>query len=534
MSRHLPALVAGLLLLGRTCVAADAPAGTWKLSFPGSDLTLLIRLENKDGKWTGQFLGASRPQVQKFTVGDVAVTADSLRLSLRSQGNAAFQFDGKLPPDPKTGKIAGSLQMRANEIVLVHLEPSKLQKFDKAELDKETLEQSSDAVALLDAAVELIKEAGEKKAKIEEVRGWADKAFKPADGYGPRWQRTVATRLAQAASGQKEFAPVAVEYARKAERLLDPDEDPSVQMDVLDSIAQVLIKADKAEDAKQIQARLAKLEERDYADYLKKLPFKPDPFEGRKGTSDRVVLVELFTNSGADNGVAAEVALAALDKTFKPSEVVMLVYSLNVQSLPPDPLFVPDAIERVTYYKKAMRSFPALFVNGKPAAPGGGPLQGARKKYAELREAIEPLLETGAGAKLELTATRKNNEVVLKATASNVAKTGDNIRLRLALVEDHVRFAGGNGLRYHHFVVRAFPGGAKGLALTKKSGEQTATVNLDDLRSKLNEYLDELVKSVPDFSLSERPIALKGLRAVAFVQDDESNEVLQAAQVEVK
>src|SRR5262249_35243430 len=157
----------------------------------------------------------------------------------------------------------------------------------------------------------------EKKVKIEEVRGWADKAFKPADGYGPRWQRTVALRLAQAAAGQKEYAPVAVEYSRRAERLLDPDDDTRVQMDVLEAVAQVLHKAGKPDDAKQIDARLAKLEERDYADYLKKLPFKPDAFEGRKAKSDRAVLVELFTNSGAETGVAPEAALSALEKTYK-------------------------------------------------------------------------------------------------------------------------------------------------------------------------------------------------------------------------
>src|SRR5262249_13406883 len=161
------AVIAGVLLCVGPATAADAPAGAWKLNFPGSDLTLLFSLENKDGKWSGQYLGASRAQVQKFTVTDVVVTQDTLRFSLRGQQNPPFSFDGRLPPDPKTGKIAGSLQVRANDMVLVQLEPSKLKKFDKSDLDKETLEQSSDAAALLEAAVDLIKDAGDKKAKVE-------------------------------------------------------------------------------------------------------------------------------------------------------------------------------------------------------------------------------------------------------------------------------------------------------------------------------------------------------------------------------
>ena len=171
-------------------------------------------------------------------------------------------------------------------------------------------------------------------------------------------------------------------------------------------------------------------------------------------------------------------------------------------------------------------------VDGKPAAQGGGPLPAARKKYAELREVIEPLLEKDAEAKIELTASKKDNEISIKANVSNLARTGDNIRLRFILVEDHVRHAGGNGVRYHHGVARAFPGGAKGVAMTKKSGEFPATIKLDEVRSKINEYLDELAKQVPDFT--RPPLALKNLRVVALIQDDDTGDVLQAAQVEIR
>ncbi len=36
--------------------------------------------------------------------------------------------------------------------------------------------------------------------------------------------------------------------------------------------------------------------------------------------------------------------------------------------------------------------------------------------------------------------------------------------LRFVLAEDRIRYTGGNGLRYHHMVVRAIPGGARSVA----------------------------------------------------------------------
>ena len=527
MPRTFAVLLTALLFLPAR--AADNPAGSWKLSLPNTNVVFLIRIEQKDGKWSGQYLGPTSPELPKISFGDVIVAADSLRFTFKIPGEADFQFEGKLPPDSKSGKINGSLLIRGKQLELAQLEPSKLKEFDRFEFEKETLEQTSDAALLADTAVQLMGQATEKKAKIEELRGWADKAFKPSDAYGVRWQRNVALRLARAVPAQKDYAPVAVEYARKAERLLDPDDDPAVQMVVLDTVAQVLTRADKTDDAKQIIARLAKLEERDYAEYLKKLPLKPEPFDGRKTKSDRAVLVELFTNLAADTGVAPAVALAVLEKTFKPSEVVILQYGVTVPNpgIPADPTFVPETIERLNFYK--LRALPTALVNGKSAGVAPGPLQGARKAYAEFRKAIDPLLDKDAEAKLAVEATRKGNEIAVKANWSDLARTGEGIRLRFMLVENRIRYPSENGLSYHHAVVRAFPGGAKGTALTKKAGDQSVTANLDDIRKKLGEYLDDV-----KISSTDQLLALKNLRVVAIIQDDDSKDVLQAVQVEVK
>jgi hypothetical protein len=230
--------------------------------------------------------------------------------------------------------------------------------------------------------------------------------------------------------------------------------------------------------------------------------------------------------------VAADVAFDALEKTYKPTDVVLLQYHEHIPG--PDPLTNPDSENRLQYYSKFVEGTPTILFNGKPGAPGGGPLQGGRKKYAEYREIIDPLLEKEPDAKLQLTATRKDKEISVKANVSDLARTGEKIFLRFFLVEDHVRYTGGNGLRYHHCVVRAMPGGVKGFNMAKKTAEQAVTVNLDDVRLKINDYLDDLAKMGAPFSAADRPLALKNLRVVALVQDDANNEVLQAAQVEVK
>src|SRR5207247_1179085 len=145
-----------------------------------------------------------------------------------------------------------------------------------------------------------------------EVRGWAEKAIKAAGLYGPGWQRDILLGVAQVLGQQTGYEAIALPYAQRAERLLDDKEPPAVRKQVLEVLAGVLEKAGKAEEAKKVQARIAKLD----------FSIKPRPFAGRKGNSDRVVLVELFTGAQCPPCVAADLAFDALKKTFKPSEVV--------------------------------------------------------------------------------------------------------------------------------------------------------------------------------------------------------------------
>jgi hypothetical protein len=107
--------------------------------------------------------------------------------------------------------------------------------------------------------------------------------------------------------------------------------------------------------------------------------------------------------------------------------------------------------------------------------------------------------------------------------------------LRFVVAEERIRFAGGNGIRYHHHVVRALPGGAKGIALTKKASDHTVAIDpVDAMREKQAKYLDTFAKEEGEFPHADRPLAFANLKLIAFVQNDATGEVLQAVQVDLK
>ena len=96
------------------------------------------------------------------------------------------------------------------------------------------------------------------------------------------------------------------------------------------------------------------------------------------------------------------------------------------------------------------------------------------------------------------------------------------------LVEELVRWPGSNGQRLHHHVVRGFPGGVKGTALKEATAKQDVIVDLAEVKKGLNDYLAK-----EKFDEDSRPLDLKNLKVVAFIQNDDSKEVLQTAQVDL-
>jgi hypothetical protein len=535
MARTTWALItlACLAVPGSARAADEAPpAGTWKLTFleqtrEGTHYNTfwIIKLAQKDGKWSGKVI-ATAPQVRRdATVETVSVTGGRVQLTLKMV-EQIFSFEGKVPNEAGVKKLPGSFA-QGQAVVPAFLEATKLESLDRFEVLKDRLTRLPDDPEAFNAALVVLSQATAQKAKPEEVRGWADRAFRAAETYGPRWQREFTLRMADVLIDQDAFASVALETARKAERMLDAKDDVNLQMRTLNLLAKALRKAKKDDEAKEVEARIARIN----------VGVKPEAFAGRKAKSDRAVLLELFTGSECPPCVAADLAFDALLKTYKPSDVVLLQYHMHIPG--PDPMANRDCEERFKYYVKHFgREYgddilgtPVAYVGGKPEI-GGGAFDKAAAKYKDYRTAIEPLLEKPASVKLKATATRKGAKVTITAEASDLEKPAETVRLRLALVEEQVRYAGANNIRVHHHVVRDLPGGAEGLALKEKTGKQTAVVDLDELRKKLGKYLDDVAKEEP-FSSKDRPLDLKRLRVVAFVQDDQTREVLQVVEIPV-
>jgi hypothetical protein len=541
MPRFCTPLAVGLVLLAALpSGAAEPPAGTWRLTFPVPtrngeiNLSLLMMFSESEGKWVADFLDSSPPLGAEPTV-DLTVKDDAVKFALKFGPNN-WSFDGKV-----SGKrVKGSLDL-GGEMVLVDLVPSSLKSLtkDKFAVAREALDTAEGAPDFFNNLFQVISQAAAKKLKPDDVRAYADKAAKMAEPYGTRWQRTVAFRLADLLADQEPFSAIAVEQARQGERLLTRTDDIATQLQTLDTLARVLRKAKKDAEAKEVEGRLAKLEPRDYAEYSKTMPpFKPDEYKGRKGKSDRAVLVELFTGVECGPCVAVDLAFDALGRTYKPADVVRLQYHAHIPG--PDPLVSRDGAARMDYYMKKDddKSTPSIFLNGKPDATGGGrDPKMAKLKYQAFRETIDEQLEKPATVKLTATAALKGDELTIKANVADLQKPGEKVSLRFALAEERVRYQGGNGIRYHHAVVRAMPGGPKGFPLMKASAEQAVTVKLSDVRAENNKALDEfaadLQKRGAEFNFSSRPMAMKDLKVVAFVQDDATMEVLQAVQVDV-
>jgi hypothetical protein len=519
-----------LAAAGPVRAAEDWLAGNWKVLLRSQGLQhalWLVKLENKDGKWSGKVLAtapkAFGPDPVATALTDLSLSRGVLRFNLKLDTGDNFAFEGKVP-DRQSDKLLGSLRVQSG-LSPTELERSQLKDLDPYDVAREAIltQTGPDVLATAEA---LMQEAAEHKAKPEEVRSWASRGMKVATAHGPRMEREYTLQIAQLLAGQKPFHAIAVEYAHRAARQLEPQDTPGLRKRVLNTLAGVLKEAGKADEAKEIAAQADKVE------VIKLTAAAP-----RKNGDTRTVLVELFTNAEAHNCLAAELAFDALAKTYQPSEVVLLEYNLNGERLDLNPLVNVSSRSRMTYYQNAIVGVPMLFVDGTRGTPGGGGFEAAQTKYDAYLAALKPQLGKPAKARLKVTALRKGGKIEITAEASDVAKPGETVYLRMALVQLRVNYEGGNGLKVYRHVVRALPGGAKGLPLTEATGKRSVTVDLEKLRARLDKYLDDVATEMrtqgQGFRSKDRALELKDLAVVAWVQDDAGREVRQAVQVPV-
>ena len=241
----------------------------------------------------------------------------------------------------------------------------------------------------------------------------------------------------------------------------------------------------------------------------------------------QVSLCELFTGSACPPCVAADMATAGLEAAYPSSRLIVLRYHQHIPR--PDPLTNADSETRFAYYEG--RGTPAVFLNGRPVQGIAGFFVHSKLMYEELRKQVDPVIDSDSKLSIQLSADAKEGQLSLNVKVDGTKDLPPTARLRLVLAEDVIRFDASNGIRRHEMVVRYMPGGPEGIAIDEGRLSFESSLDLASIKQELVDYLDRFEKSVGPFPV--RPLDLKPLHLIAFVQDDASQEVLQAAAIPV-
>lgn len=369
----------------------------------------------------------------------------------------------------------------------------------------------------------------------EQVRGLIRAWFDAARPYGPAFVAESRMVVLRCLRDQPKFAPIALEVGEEARKGLNESSSADARSSLLHFLGSAARLSGHAATAVAAESEADAIDAKLDADYRAKVPpFKVDRDPGRKRSNgNRAVLLELFTGAMCAPCVAADVACDALDSTFATSELIVLQYHLPIPGA--DPLTNPDSLARKSYYE--IRGVPTAIFNGLEFPGGGGAMTASEAKYRQYRHQVESLLAGKRSADIDLSVTRSADTLAIRVAASEVGNppaAESRRRLRLALTEELVRYNGGNGIRLNHHVVRDLPGGVEGTPLQAGRNEVKLTLKLSEVRGRLQEYTNSIA---PRLALvCPRPIPqpeLKRLTLVAWIQDDATKQVLDAACVPV-
>lgn len=579
-------VVAAAFAAAATAADPSLPDGKYVVAY-GSSATILQRtvvfeLKTADGKTTAKTVngGQAKWEVNGYKVAGGVITIDI-------GGPAKLTFEGKV--DAKGEKALGTFgdddrlfrgvvsktdleeitqqtaieQVPApddmKEYAKLRTAPLLLQNQARQEKDadkrKELLDQAKEAKTKFDtegpkllqkvvegagtdagvlyfATPDLLAASGAMKAKPDDVKKWADIGLKAAAAHGPRAERNALLGTAEGLSKQDGLGAVALTYAEKA--AAQTEKGPlGAKVRALKALAAAQAKAGKADAAKTTLAAVDKLEGDLDVEYKKtSLGFTPEKYAGRKSKdANRVAVFEMFTGAMCPPCVAADLGFDGLEEAYTPKDLILLQYHQHIPG--PDPMTNPDTLARWAYYGKLfpqdMRGVPSSVFDGKPQAGGGGGKPNAKNKYEQYKKIIDETLEKKTDVTIAGSAKLEGGEVKVDAT---VAKA-DGATVRIVLAEEEVRYLGGNGIRLHHQVVRSMFGKPEGWKVKElKDGKASVSVKLDDLKKALAEYMETYNKERP-FSNPDRPLKFEHLNVIVLVQDDETGEILNAAQLAV-
>ncbi|HVK12985.1 MAG TPA: hypothetical protein VM597_29800 [Gemmataceae bacterium] len=586
MTRFLTAVVA--VAVAASAVRAELADGNYRMSqhigAVGESPILVVKVEKKDGKPTIAAVEGSTKN--PLTVSDLTVDGDKVTFVFTA-GTSKYTFRGT--QDAKDAKVVrgtfsdGDRSFRASLTgqegdMMVRPTPPKApepmtqaQKFnlaatqlnlkarqakdpnDKAELQekakaaqkeadekvpglyREVIAKHADSPFAVDAASNLLRMAAKSKPTADEVAAWVKLIEADAARYGASEGTAAVVGAGESLINQKDIAALALPVAEKADKAVTEKDPLALQSRVLKLLLAAQKAAGKTDAA--IESRLAKVEAKLDEEYKAKVPpFKPTKFAGRKDkAANRVAVMELFTGAQCPPCIAADVAFDALEMAYDPKDLVLIQYHMHIPG--PDPLTNPSSVARWDFYREkfpeGIRGTPSTLFNGKPAAGGGGGMANAKSKFTQYAGLIDPLLEEKTDLKVGGSATAAGDKLKVAVDVAGVKEPGDNVRLHVILVEETIKYTGGNGLRFHHQVVRDLPGGADGTKITKEAQKADVEIDLAKVKAGLTKYLDDFAADRP-FPNADRPMDLKHLKVIALVQNHDTREILNAVQMDVK
>jgi hypothetical protein len=559
------ALAGGSLLPARPAAAAGLDLkGTWKLVVCtyADDEFFLVEFGAEGGKPSAK-VKSFQEFLRQVEVSKIEQKGDSVTIEFKSPFGLS-PFEGKLVNQgPFAGQVLGIFRFggSAHPARLEKTDAEKVGALSKGELVRaiQTAQADKDLKSRLDKLKKelaahpnlganhmvysaLVVTAVAADAKPAEVRGYVDQWLAATMPFGEEWQKETKFKALLSLGTKPAYAELALGLATELDKVFSATGTIEQQAQIVGILASVAKAAGKNDIAAKAEERAKDLEKKLDDEYLAKVPpFKPEPFAGRTNNAqDAVVLMELFTGTECPPCVAADVAFDALLQSYKPTELVGLEYHMHIPR--PDPLANEDVLTRAQYY--GVGSTPTTVFNGQPQAPGGGSMPMSKNKYDLYREVINAGINARRRASIDVQAKRSGDEIQITAKAQVAAdekpkekggegkSEGSKLRLRLVLVEDSVRFPGGNGIRFHHHVVRAMPGGVEGVELKDGRGQSEVKVDLAEVRKTIDAYLTNFEKSFT-FAKGRAPLELKDLAIVAYVQDDSDKSVLQTVLVPV-
>lgn len=263
-------------------------------------------------------------------------------------------------------------------------------------------------------------------------------------------------------------------------------------------------------------------------------PFAVAHYTKTANRSNRLVLGEVFTGAGCGPCVAADLAFDLMMERYKRDDFIVLMYHLHIPL--PDPMTNQSTIARGKFY--TVNGVPSYAVDGKMPSAGGGGRDNTKFVYDRVNPTVEKRLELAAEADLKLEATLDGNVIKTKAMLNTFTGNAADLKLHIVLAEERLRYSGENGVRFHPMVVRSMAGeNAAGFAVKADGTNAEWKFDVTAITAAIQKYISEYESGRGEafkFKAQMHNIDANALTVVAFVQDEKTKNILQAASIKLK